>query len=176
MGELFRRRGYSVVETGGVGADGGVDLVLRKSSEKYLVQCKRWRATPVGVKVVRELYGLMSATGATGAFVVTCGAFSADARAFAEGRNVELVESRELLKFLPSSAPQAAPASHTTPASSTRYATQPECPQCRAQWYGGWRERAVAPGRDSGAAHAIPHARAHSQAAAIDSSGRGAAD
>jgi restriction system protein len=47
------------VETGGGGPDGGVDLVLRKpggnGSEKFLVQCKQWRALKVGVDVVREL-------------------------------------------------------------------------------------------------------------------------
>ena len=45
VGEGFRLQGYQVVETGGGGADGGVDLVLTKlgknSGEKFLVQCKR---------------------------------------------------------------------------------------------------------------------------------------
>ncbi len=40
VGEAFRRRGYTVSESGGGGADGGVDLVLRKGNEKSLVQCK----------------------------------------------------------------------------------------------------------------------------------------
>lgn len=48
VGEGFRLQGYRVVETGGGGADGGVDLVLAKpgqnGSEKFLVQCKQWRA------------------------------------------------------------------------------------------------------------------------------------
>jgi restriction system protein len=30
VGEAFRRNGYTVTETGGGGADGGVDLVLKK--------------------------------------------------------------------------------------------------------------------------------------------------
>ena len=41
IGEAFRRRGFTVAETGGGGADGGVDLVLTKGGEKSLVQCKR---------------------------------------------------------------------------------------------------------------------------------------
>ncbi len=44
VGEAFRLQGFSVVETGGGGADGGVDLVLTKGSEKFLVQCKQWKA------------------------------------------------------------------------------------------------------------------------------------
>ena len=39
VGEAFRRRGYSVIENGGGGADGGVDLVLRKDGKKLFVQC-----------------------------------------------------------------------------------------------------------------------------------------
>lgn len=37
VGESFRRRGYQVEETGGKGADGGVDLILTKGGERYLV-------------------------------------------------------------------------------------------------------------------------------------------
>lgn len=76
VGEAFRRNGYTVAETGGGGADGGVDLVLRKGAEKFLVQCKQWRAYKVGVSTIRELYGVMAATGAAGGFVVTSGVFT----------------------------------------------------------------------------------------------------
>ena len=43
VGEAYRRKGYTVAETGGGGADGGVDLVLRRGGEKLLVQCKHWK-------------------------------------------------------------------------------------------------------------------------------------
>jgi restriction system protein len=33
----------------------GVDLALTKGTEKFLVQCKQWKAYKVGVDVVREL-------------------------------------------------------------------------------------------------------------------------
>ena len=100
VGEGFRLQGYQVVETGGGGADGGVDLVLTKSGknggEKFLVQCKQWRAFRVGVDVVRELYGVMAARGATGGFVVTSGRFTDEAVRFASGRNVNLVDGPKL--------------------------------------------------------------------------------
>ena len=96
VGEAFRKRGFSVVETGGGGADGGVDLILSNGSEKYLAQCKQWRATMVGVPIVRELYGVMAAHGATGGFVVTSGRFSPDALAFAKGRNIDLIDGPKL--------------------------------------------------------------------------------
>lgn len=100
VGEGFRLQGYRVVETGGGGADGGVDLVLTRTGksggEKFLVQCKQWRAFKVGVEVVRELYGVMAARGATGGFVVTSGRFTEEAVSFASGRNVALVDGPKL--------------------------------------------------------------------------------
>lgn len=38
VGEGFRLQGYRVVETVGGGANGGIELVLNKSGEKYLVR------------------------------------------------------------------------------------------------------------------------------------------
>ena len=96
VGEAFRLQGYSVTETGGGGADGGIDLKLKKGNEVFLVQCKQWRAYKVSVAVVRELFGVMSAEGATGGFVVTSGIFTADAKAFAEGRNIDLIDGQAL--------------------------------------------------------------------------------
>lgn len=100
VGEAFRIGGYSVSETGGGGADGGVDLVLRKDGEKYLVQCKQWKAYMVGVSVIRELYGVMAAAGAAGGFVVTSGVFTQEAKDFASGRNIELIDGVELKQII----------------------------------------------------------------------------
>ena len=104
VGEGFRLQGYQVVETGGGGPDDGVDLVLTRPGmsgrEKFLVQCKQWRALKVGVDVVRELYGVMAARGATGGFVVTSGRFTDDAISFASGRNVTLVDGPKLLGLI----------------------------------------------------------------------------
>jgi|SRR5665213_227302 len=54
VGDAFRLKGYDVVETGGQGSDGGFDLVLTKDGGRVLVQCKHWKARPVGVTVVRR--------------------------------------------------------------------------------------------------------------------------
>ena len=90
IGEVFRERGFNVTELGGTGADGGVDLILKKNNETYFVQCKQWKAYKVGVQIVRELYGVMAAKGAFGGYVVTSGVYTDDAKSFAEGRNIEL--------------------------------------------------------------------------------------
>ena len=86
VAEGFRQQGFSVFEKGGCAPDGGVDLVLSRGRDKYLVQCKQWRAQHVGVTIVRELYGVMTAERAAGGYVVTSGRFTADAsfREFAQ--------------------------------------------------------------------------------------------
>lgn len=139
VGEGFRRQGYRVAETGG-GADGGVDLVLSRGAETTLVQCKQWRALKVGVAVVRELYGVMAARGAASGIVVTSGQFTADAVAFAEGRNIRLVDGNGLQALIrsarqdgPPEKARAAPSTDTwapaaeQPPSAIR---TPACPSC----------------------------------------------
>ena len=103
VGEYFRRRGFSVEETKS-GADGGVDLIATKGMEKYLIQCKHWKAYKVGVNVVRELLGVMVGVGATGGFVVTSGEFTKDAIGFAKGNNILILDGKELLKSMRSDA------------------------------------------------------------------------
>ncbi len=127
VGEAFRRKGYTVTETAS-GADGGIDLVLKKQGETFLVQCKQWKAYKVGVTTVRELYGVMAAKGATGGFVVTSGVFTADARAFATGRNIELMDGKALHALIrgvtaPDKATSVAPAIATN---------APACPVCQS--------------------------------------------
>jgi len=140
VGEGFRLQGYQVVETGGGGADGGVDLVLSKpgknGGEKFLVQCKQWRAYKVGVDVVRELYGVMAARGATGGFVVTSGRFTDEAISFASGRNVTLIDGPKLRGLLQqarasaSSSAPARPATQSPAQTKTELAESPTCPMC----------------------------------------------
>lgn len=98
VGEIFRRRGYSVIETG-EGADGGVDLVARKDGKMILVQCKNWRTRDVGVSVVRELLGVVTARGAAGGVVVTVGGFTDEARRFARVAQVELIDGDALRRL-----------------------------------------------------------------------------
>ncbi len=100
VGEAYRRKGYAVTESGGGGADGGVDLILRKGGEKLLIQCKHWKMTKVGVTVVRELYGVVTAEGATGGVVVSSGTFTLEARVFARGKPLELLDGSALIRLI----------------------------------------------------------------------------
>ena len=100
IGEAFRRRGYSVEERGGGGADGGVDLVLHKGGEKILVQCKQWKSRRVGVNVVRELYGVMVHEKAARAIVAISGEFTQEAKGFARGKPLELLNGPALCRLV----------------------------------------------------------------------------
>jgi restriction system protein len=130
VGEAFRQKGYKVLELGGAGPDGGVDLALTKGSEKFLVQCKQWKAFKVGVDVVRELYGVMAAKGATGGFVVTSGKFTADAQEFARGRNVTLVDGDRLISMLQAARAGIRKGASATGAQVGSGASAPACPAC----------------------------------------------
>ena len=140
VGEAYRLQGYRVIETGGGGADGGIDLALTKGGEKFLVQCKQWKAYKVGVDVVSELYGVMAAKGATGGFVVTSGRFTEDAKAFADGRNVQLVDGPKLFAMikagevvadpLPLNSPTAQQPNSKPQMAQPKAAIEPSCPQC----------------------------------------------
>jgi restriction system protein len=132
VGEGFRQQGYQVIENGGGGggADGGIDLVLRKSGDKFLVHCKQWKAFTVGVTVVRELYGVMAANGAAGGFVVTSGRFTNDAKAFASGRNITLMDGAALLRLVKQPTADRATQPPPVEVKSPNPATTPACPIC----------------------------------------------
>jgi restriction system protein len=125
VGEAYRRKGYNVVETGGGGADGGVDLVLRKGGEKLLVQCKHWKMYKVGVKVIRELYGVVVAENATGGIVISSGTFTQEAIDFAKGRPLELFDGPALQKLIADM--------QKAPIKQQNKADDNVCPQCGAK-------------------------------------------
>ena len=105
IGEAFRRQGYSVTEHGGAAPDGGIDLILMKDVRKTVVQCKRWQTRQVGVTLVRELYGVMTAEGASEAILVTCGEYTEDAAKFAAGKPIRLIHGETPLEMIRSVQP-----------------------------------------------------------------------
>lgn len=121
--ETFRQQGYRVVERGGSGPDGGVDIELHMGKDKYLVQCKQWKVAKVGVATVRELYGVMTAERAVGGFVVASGQFTEEARSFAEGRSINLLPAHSLLQMIQHNTGHAINSQPVEDAS-------PACPKC----------------------------------------------
>ena len=102
VSEAFRRKGFLVLDNIEDGPDGGVDLRLRKNGQVVFVQCKHWKARSVGVKVVRELYGVMSAKNAKHGIVVTYGNFTSEAREFAKANSIALIEGPKLTQMIAS--------------------------------------------------------------------------
>ena len=139
VGEAFRQKGYRVVERGGAGADGGIDLELYLGADRYLVQCKQWKSRRVGVSIVRELFGVMAAENAVGGFVVASGAFTPDAKDFAQGRSIELVDATKLRQIIGGKAPVKLASVNPAP-------VVPSCPECRSKMV----ERAVKKGPNMG--------------------------
>ncbi len=95
---LFARQGYRVLNTPNV-KDGGVDILLTdRRGEQAVVQCKRYRGS-VGEATVRDLYGTMMHSGAAQAFLVTTGSISAEARRWAAGKPIHLIDGARLVEL-----------------------------------------------------------------------------
>lgn len=141
VGEAFRQEDFAVEENGGGGADGGVDLRLRRGGKTFLVQCKRWKQRQVPVTAVRELFGLMAAENADGAIFVSSGSFTPDAQRFADDNGVILIDGEELLALIgrPSSSttamttrvePSSIPSLEAAPVAAAGGDGAPPCPTC----------------------------------------------
>jgi restriction system protein len=132
VAEAFRRQGYAVEYSLGRGADGGVDLVLKKDGRTSLVQCKQWKVYSVGPSVVREMFGLMTAENADEAIVVTTGRFTADAQRFANGKSIRLIDGPQFLVLVQSvqTGPRATAKESVTAAPEIVAAVAPACPKC----------------------------------------------
>jgi restriction endonuclease Mrr len=82
---LFERNGYEVRLTQAT-RDGGVDLYAMKSNSfgKFMtiVDCKKYAPDrPIGIAMVREMYGVLNIEQASHAMLVTTSRFTTDARA-----------------------------------------------------------------------------------------------
>ena len=99
VAESFRLQGFSV--TGGdTGAPDRPDLSLVKGPKKFCVQCRHWKEETLGVPAVLELESVMKDRAADGGFLVTAGAVTADAAAFAATRKIQLIHGPRLLAML----------------------------------------------------------------------------
>jgi restriction system protein len=100
VGEAYRRQGYAVAENIAAGPDEGTDLVLKKDGGLVLAQCKQWKSTKVGVNIVRELFGVMTAKHATSGILITSGVFTQEAKNFAADKPIDLVEGNQLFQLI----------------------------------------------------------------------------
>ena len=90
------------------GADGGVDIWLhsKHSDVPRIVQCKHWQSKAVGVKEVREFFGVMASHQLKGGTYVTSSTFSAEALAFAKDNGIHAQDGAALLKLIGQRTPE----------------------------------------------------------------------
>lgn len=100
VGEAFRRQGYTVIENSHAGADGGIDIRLRKDGQLHIVQCKNWKSSKVGVQVVREMFGVMVSEHASKVSIIISGDFTKEARDFAKNKPVDLIDGDRLSSMI----------------------------------------------------------------------------
>lgn len=125
IAEYYRRKGYAAEIVGGGGADGGVDVLLHNAGRKTLVQCKQWKSWKVGVRTVRELYGVMASEGVACGVLVCSGLFTKEALAFAAGKPLELIDGEALAGMIASTRTERRPVVGVSVESATRPRKRP---------------------------------------------------
>jgi YVTN family beta-propeller protein len=136
IGRAYQFQGYEVLSTAH-GADGGIDLILTRGTERIFVQCKHWNTNQVGVKIVRELFGVVAAHGATWGIVATSGNFTEEAEEFARQARITLLNGpavAQLIALGQASEPTDGPPSNqSSPVPAPRISNvEPSCPICSA--------------------------------------------
>lgn len=94
---IYQRQGYRVSMSDALSGGKGGDFILARKSERILVQCKKQSQDHrIPVERVRELQEAMLTANITrGMYVASCG-FSWDARNFAKGNNITVINARTL--------------------------------------------------------------------------------
>ena len=99
---LFGQAGFET-RTQSHGADGGVDIWLHSRHSlgpAAVVQCKHWLGKPVGVKEMREFYGVMASHKLQRGTYATSSTFTADALRFAKHNGISALVGAGLLALI----------------------------------------------------------------------------
>ena len=98
MASLFRLAGFQAEVTKASG-DGGIDIILTRDQRRVAVQCKRYQKD-VGPHVIRDLWGTMHHQGYEEGCIVTTAYFTQGVKDFARGKNIYLINMRDILDTL----------------------------------------------------------------------------
>ena len=98
---LYKRLGYKTETVGGVN-DGGIDVIATdKEGIKHYIQCKKYITKKVGSPEIRDFYGAMAGKLAEGkGFFITTNIFTHEAERFAEGKPIELIYGKKLVRII----------------------------------------------------------------------------
>lgn len=100
IAHLYSKLGYKTERVGG-GYDGGVDVIAEKNGIKYYIQCKKYITSTVGVKEIREFYGVLVDHTAQGKGIfITTNIFTSEAEYFAKDKPIELIDGQKLVRLI----------------------------------------------------------------------------
>lgn len=105
---LFGQAGFRT-ESQSHGADGGVDIWLHSkhaTGPAAIVQCKHWKNRPVGVKELREFFGVMASHKLARGTYATTSTFTQDAQTFAKANGINAMDGPRLLKQIETRTPE----------------------------------------------------------------------
>ena len=105
---LFAQAGFQT-RSQSHGADGGVDIWLHSANAQgpaSVVQCKHWQGKPVGVKEMREFFGVMSSHQLRRGTYATTSAYTADAQQFAKANGIHTMDGTALLVLIAKRSPE----------------------------------------------------------------------
>ena len=100
--ELLEKMGFTIGERK-LASDGGIDIIAENHQPMlegtYIIQCKR-HSKKVGQPVIRDLYGVVHSRNANKGLLITNSTFTDEAKKFAEGKQLELVDGEKLRSLL----------------------------------------------------------------------------
>ena len=105
---LFAQAGFET-RTRSHGADGGVDIWLHSANAAgpvAVVQCKHWRGKLVGVKELREFFGVMASHRLQRGTYATTSTYTPDALQFAKANGINAMDGTALLALIAKRSPE----------------------------------------------------------------------
>jgi len=96
---LYCALGHTAKRTGGPGDRNFDIVVVAKSGQHWIVQCKQWRGA-VGESVVREFFDAMAREHATQGAIITTTRFTPKAIQWAQGKPIHLYDGPALVRTL----------------------------------------------------------------------------
>jgi restriction system protein len=97
---IYRQRGFTVKRFGGAHTDGGVDLIVQSTTDKFVVQCKQWKKWSIGVRHIREFLGTLTDSKISkGIFITLCG-YTGEAKQLADKHEIQILNGSDLVKML----------------------------------------------------------------------------
>jgi restriction system protein len=105
---LFAQAGFKT-QSQPHGADGGVDIWLHSANAQgpvAIVQCKHWNGKAVGVKEIREFFGVMASHQLKRGTYATTSTYTVDAQKFAKDNGINALDGAALLSMIGTRTPE----------------------------------------------------------------------